>query len=238
MKWQIVSLFHLCIRVNWNLGNIMLEKMDIFFENRVSDYDKHMLTNIEGADEFYKYTASLLPQEIETEVLDLGCGTGLELEEYFSLNPNANITGIDLSKAMLEMLAAKFPDRNLNLICSSYFEVDLGIEEYNAAVSVESLHHFTSERKLLLYRKLLCSLRVNGYFILTDYFAESEALEKEYFEALAKLKQEQGVFDDELYHYDTPLTVEHEIEVLRKAGFSDVGILKNWKATYTLLAKR
>ena len=216
----------------------MLEKMDVFFENRVSDYDEHMLATIEGADEFYKYTATLLPQEIETEVLDLGCGTGLELEEYFSLNPDAHITGIDLSKAMLEMLAAKFPNRNLNLICNSYFEVDLGIEKYNAAVSVESLHHFTSENKLLLYRKLLRSLRVNGYFILTDYFAESEALEKEYFETLAKLKQEQGVFDDEFYHYDTPLTVEHEIEILRKAGFSDVRILKNWGATYTLLAKR
>lgn len=216
----------------------MLEKMDTFFENRISDYDEHMLTTIEGADEFYKYTAALLPQEAETDVLDLGCGTGLELEEYFSLNPDAHITGIDLSKAMLEILSAKFPDRNLNLICNSYFEADLGFEKYNAAVSVESLHHFTSERKLLLYRKLLRSLKVNGYFILTDYFAESEALEKEYFQTLAKLKQEQGIFDDEFYHYDTPLTAEHEMVILKRAGFSDVRILRNWGATYTLLAKR
>ena len=31
----------------------MLEKMDSFFENRVAGYDEHMLTEIEGADEFY-----------------------------------------------------------------------------------------------------------------------------------------------------------------------------------------
>ena len=74
----------------------MLEKMNTFFEKRLSNYDEHMLTAIEGADEFYKYTASLLPLETDAEVLDLGCGTGLELEEYFSLNPNAHITGIDL----------------------------------------------------------------------------------------------------------------------------------------------
>lgn len=216
----------------------MLEKMDEFFENRLSDYDEHMLTTIEGADEFYKFTAALLPLEAETEILDLGCGTGLELEEYFALNPHAHVTGIDLSKAMLERLKAKFPGRNLNLICDSYFDVDLGLEKYDGAVSVESLHHFTSECKLSFYRKLLYSLKASGYFVLTDYFAESEALEKEYFETFEKLKQEQGISDHEFYHYDIPLTVEHEIAILKGAGFSDVRILKNWGATYTLLAKR
>lgn len=216
----------------------MLEKMDTFFEKRLSNYDEHMLTTIEGADEFYKYTAALLPQEARVEVLDLGCGTGLELEEYFLLNPNAHITGIDLSKAMLEALTAKFPDKNLNLICHSYFDVKFEFEQYNAAVSVESLHHFAGERKLSLYQKLLRSLKPNGYFILTDYFAESEMLEKEYFETFKKLKQEQSISDHEFYHYDTPLTVEHEIAVLKKSGFSDVRALKNWGATCTLLAKR
>ena len=216
----------------------MLERMDIFFENRLSDYDEHMMTSIEGADEFYRFTASLLPREAGVAVIDLGCGTGLELEEYFSLNPHASITGIDLSKAMLEALSVKFPDKELKLICDSYFDADLGAERYDAAVSVESLHHFTAERKLGLYQKLLRSLKPNGYFILTDYFAESDALEKEYFETFASLKAEQGICDDCFYHYDTPLTVEHEMSVLKKAGFSDVRILKNWGATYSLTAKR
>ena len=216
----------------------MLEKMDTFFENRLSGYDEHMLTAIKGADELYKYTAAQLPQEDETEVLDLGCGTGLELEEYFSINPKAHVTGIDLSKAMLETLSTKFPDKNLTLICNSYFDVELGVEKYDAAVSVESLHHFTSERKKAFYKKLSRSLKPNGYFILTDYFAESDDLEKEHFETFEMLKQEQGIFDNEFYHFDTPLTVEHETAILKKAGFSDVRVLKNWEATYTLLAKR
>ena len=64
----------------------MLEKMDVFFENRLEGYDEHMLTAIEGANEFYKFTAAPLPMKADSEVLDLGCGTGLELEEYFLLN--------------------------------------------------------------------------------------------------------------------------------------------------------
>ena len=31
----------------------MLEKMADFFENRLDGYDKHMLTNIESAEEFF-----------------------------------------------------------------------------------------------------------------------------------------------------------------------------------------
>ena len=93
-------------------------------------------------------------------------------------------------------------------------------------------------QKEVLYCRLRAALMEDGYFVLTDYFAESEALELEYFDNLKKLKQEQGLADDEFYHYDTPLTVDHEREVLLQAGFSDVCTMKKWGATYTLLAKR
>lgn len=214
----------------------MLEKMDIFFENRLSGYDEHMLRNIEGAEEFYSFTASSLPTTERCKVLDLGCGTGLELERYFALNPTAQITGIDLSEAMLSALRSKFPEKRLNLICGSYFDVPLGSENFHAAVSVESLHHFTPEQKLSLYKKLHESLKPGGYFILTDYFAESEEHEQEYFATLCRLKSEQGITDDSFYHYDTPLTVGHEIQVLKKAGFSSAEILKTWGATHTVKA--
>ena len=78
----------------------MLEKMDDFFTARIDGYDRHMRDTIEGADMFYKFTASLLPKEENSSVLDLGCGTGLELEAYFEVNPNAKITGIDLTEAI------------------------------------------------------------------------------------------------------------------------------------------
>ena len=120
----------------------------------------------------------------------------------------------------------------------SYFDIWLEEEGYDAAVSVESLHHFTGEQKTLLYRKLCRALKANGFFILTDYFAESDELEREYFRSFEQMKREQNISDDGFYHYDTPLTVEHEMEHLREAGFSRVRILKNWGATYTIRAER
>lgn len=214
-----------------------LEKMDEFFAARIDGYDDHMRTNIEGASGFYAYTASLLPQEPGSRVLDLGCGTGLELEAYFALNPRAKITGIDLSEDMLGALKAKFPEKDLVLIHASYFDAPLGENRFDAAVSVESLHHFSAELKLSLYQKLRAALTEKGVFVLTDYFAESEELEKEYFQNLAALKKEQGLSDDVFYHYDTPLLVDHETELLRRAGFRNVRVMKQWGgSTFTVLA--
>ena len=214
-----------------------LEKMDTFFTARLNGYDEHMMTEIEGAEEFYPYTATLLPLEHDVNVLDLGCGTGLELEYYFTLNGKASVVGIDLSADMLEVLKRKFSDCKIKLICGSYFDVPFGANCFDAAVSVESLHHFTAAQKLKLYKKLNTALTDSGYFILTDYFAESEEAEHFYFSELERLKSEQGLEPNVFYHYDTPLTVEHEIEILKKAGFSDVQIMRNWKATYTILAR-
>ena len=214
----------------------MLEKMSDFFEARLDGYDEHMLTNIESADEFYPFTAKQLPTTENCHILDLGCGTGLELGEYYLRNPYAIVTGIDLSKGMLSALKQKFADKNITLICGSYFDVPFGVSSFDGAVSVESLHHFTKEEKTSLYTKLHKALKDGGYFILTDYFALSDEEEQRCRQNLISLKAEQGIADHEFYHYDTPLTVKHETEALLEAGFSSVMVLKNWGATYTIKA--
>lgn len=214
----------------------MLEKMSNFFEARLDGYDAHMLTNIASADVFYPFTASQLPGFENCTILDLGCGTGLELAEYYLRNPSAQVTGIDLSQGMLAALQKKFPEKNITLICGSYFDVPFGVSVFDGAVSVESLHHFTKEEKVPLYTKLYHALKDGGCFILTDYFSLSDEEEQMHRETLAALKAQQGITDDAYYHYDTPLTVMHETEALLEAGFSSVQVLQNWGATYTLKA--
>lgn len=216
----------------------MLEKMSDFFENRLDGYDQHMMTDIESSDQFYPFTAKCLPVKENCQILDLGCGTGLELEDYYLLNPSANVTGIDLSQGMLSALKKKFANRKITLIAGSYFHVSFGECAFDAAVSVESLHHFTKEEKIPLYTRLYHALKENGYFILTDYFSLSDQEENLYRRNLLALKAEQGITDDEFYHYDTPLTVKHETEALFEAGFSSVEVLNHWGATYTLRAMK
>ena len=215
----------------------MLELMGDFFARRLEGYDAHMLRDIRGAAEFYPAAAALLPDTPGCRVLDLGCGTGLELEAYFPRNPTARVTGIDLSPEMLAALSRKFPDRDLTLIRGSYLELSLGEGEYDAAVSVESLHHFPGETKLDLYRRLHAALRPGGYFVLTDYFAADEGEEAAFFRELAELRRREGLDRETLVHFDTPLTLAHELELLREAGFAPE-VQQSWGATSLVLARR
>ena len=216
----------------------MLEKIGDFFDARLEGYEEHQLTCIESAREFYLFTAECLPGAADARLLDLGCGTGLELEFFFRLVPTARVTGIDLAPGMLEALKKKFPRQALTTVLGSYFDVPLGEEVFDAAVSVESLHHFKREEKVPLYKKLRKALKPGGFFILTDYFALSDEEERRHFRELRRLKREQGIPEGELVHFDTPLTAAHEIEALLEAGFSSACVLKSWGATHTLKACR
>ena len=198
----------------------MLEKMDAFFAARQEGYEEHMLTNIESAGEFYPFTAGCLPIAPGTRLLDLGCGTGLELDEIFRRNPTVAVTGIDMTPAMLAVLRQKHPDKALILIEGDYFAQDFGTERFDAAVSVESLHHFTYAAKLELYRRLYAALRPGGVYIECDYMVETQAEEDFYFSELARLKAAQGLEENAFYHYDTPLTVQNQQALLAQAGFA------------------
>lgn len=216
----------------------MFEKMGEFFDSRIDDYEQHQLNSIFSAKEFYPFTASCLPQFPGSSILDLGCGTGLELGYYFEMVPTAKITGIDLASGMLDVLRKKYQNRDITLILGSYFDVPIQEDAFDAAVSVESLHHFTKEEKIPLYTKIRKALKKDGFFILTDYFALSEEEEHTCRAEWIRLKKEENISDDVVYHYDTPLTIEHEKEALFAAGFSSVIVLQKWGSTYTLKAIR
>ena len=72
----------------------MIEEMSAFFAARVEGYDEHMLNDVVGCREGYARLAQALPADAR-DVLDLGCGTGLELDALFARFPDLRVTGID-----------------------------------------------------------------------------------------------------------------------------------------------
>lgn len=214
-----------------------LENMDDFFNARADSYDSHMLVEL-ALDEFYKEIAqTVVSQRDNFSLLDLGCGTGLELMKIFEKYPSVSVTGIDLSEKMLEKLKEKYPAKKLNLLCGSYFEMPFG-SGYDFALSTYSLHHFKEKEKLFLYRKIYAALNKNGIFINGDYITDSIEKQNFYLSELDRLKKEQNIFDGELFHYDIPFTTETEINLLLEAGFSDVKIIKQWENTGIFMASK
>lgn len=143
-----------------------LEVMGAFFGRRISGYDEHM----SPWSEHYKRVAELIPEGAKN-LLDLGCGTGLELEGIFERLPDIAVTGIDLSESMTAELLKKYAGRNVEIILDDYFVHDFGENRFDAAISVESLHHFTQEKKVGLFKNLCRSLKPGGIYIECDYIA-------------------------------------------------------------------
>lgn len=214
-----------------------LEAMDAFFNKRADTYDDHMLVEMQ-LNEFYEAIAGCFPESDKAlSLLDLGCGTGLELERLFERMPNLNVTGIDLSKEMLSLLQQKFPLQNLQLICDSYFDVDFGENQFDFALTTYSLHHFSEGEILALFKKVYGSLRSGGVFIEGDYTCET-LQEQEFF--LTENKRLRNEFDiiEGYFHYDTPFTVETHIRLLKNAGFSDTCLVKGWDSTSIVEARK
>lgn len=198
-----------------------MEKMSDFFTARVEGYDEHMLTNVEGCKEAYKKMSMLVPKTCTT-LIDLGCGTGLELDEIFKVMPNIKVTGIDLTQAMLDKLSQKHQDKSLNLICDSYFDVDLGRCVYDCAISFQTMHHFSHEDKIKLYKKIYNSLKPNGVYIECDYMVENQKDEDYYYAENIRIRKELNISENEFYHYDTPCTIENQLSMFKVAGFKKV----------------
>ncbi|MDO5517722.1 MAG: class I SAM-dependent methyltransferase [Clostridium sp.] len=217
----------------------MLERMEEFFNNRAETYEEHMMNNVVGADKYYAETAKLIPKDRGVEILDLGCGTGLEIDEILKINPDVNITAIDMAENMVQKIKEKHVDKmnQINIIVDNYLNYNFGNGEFDAVVSVESLHHFSHEEKIKLYTKIYNALNRSGIFIDTDYVAPDQEFEDYHYKENAKIRLESGI-NSGLYHYDTPCTVENEKKFLLKSGFKHVEDVWKKGDTAIIVAKK
>jgi tRNA (cmo5U34)-methyltransferase len=197
-----------------------LEEMASFFNARIDEYEARMLRI---GKTIYTEIARLIPHSPGLKLLDLGCGTGLELDEIFKVNPTVQVTGIDMAEKLLKKLSRKHVDKKgqLNLVLADYLNYDFGENVFDIALSVQTLHHFTREVKVELYRKILTCLKPDGFYLESDYYAPDQAFEDFRIAESRRLREEQGITTGH-YHYDIPHTKEKQVAMLKEAGFKSV----------------
>lgn len=195
-------------------SDLPLEEMSDFFAKRLDDYEEHMSI----WEKSYQIFAEMLPAECR-KILDLGCGTGMELDRIWQRNPDVEVTGVDLCQNMLDKLLKKHSDKRLTTVCEDYFQYDPGQDKWDAVISFESLHHFLPERKKELYRKVYNSLKRGGIFLSGDYIACCDEEEEILRQVYLKKRKQFAIPDQCFVHFDIPLTLEHEKELLLSAGF-------------------
>jgi len=202
-----------------------LEEMSEFFNKRAKTYNEHMFETVERFEEYYDELSIPMGESIEKiKVLDIGCGTGLELEGIFKRNPNVEIDVIDMSEEMLEILKEKYKDKlcKIEIIKGSYLTILFKQNYYDYVVASMTIHHFTKEEKENLYNKINNSLKEDGKYIEGDYYMLSKEKEKHcldfYYDAINKIPESER----QLYHIDIPFVIESEIELLKSCGFTKI----------------
>jgi len=81
--------------------------------------------------------------------------------------------------------------------------------------------------KLILYKKIYDSLKNGGVFLNSDKIVNTN---QEEIDAINYYNE----FIDIKPHVDTPLSIEHEIEILEKANFKDITVQEVDKDNYRL----
>ncbi|MCX8131586.1 MAG: bifunctional GNAT family N-acetyltransferase/class I SAM-dependent methyltransferase [Clostridia bacterium] len=210
---------------DWNF-NCNVEEMSEFFDARADGYDSHMLKRVADI-ECYKCVAESIPvNSNEMDILDIGCGTGIELEYLLNRVPKAKVTCIDMSEKMLELLKDKYSSKaqQIHTICGSYIGWEYPQESFDYVVSSFTLHHFMEDVKAGIYRNIVSSLKPGGLYIESDFIVDRMMMEQymqRYFRITKELvdKRYSGY-----YHIDIPFTIDLQKELLLKAGFSHVSV--------------
>jgi tRNA (cmo5U34)-methyltransferase len=203
------------------------ETMGEFFDKRAETYDEHMKESIVSFDQLYSHVAAgILKTRDEIRILDIGCGTGLELEGIFRKAPKAALTCVDVSKKMLDKLKVKYKSRldRITLVQHSYLIFTFGKCLYDYIVSVETLHHLLPDEKIRLYRKVIKALKPGGKYIEGDYIVTLEQ-EKQFLEEYHEKRLSDANIGDGTHHIDIPFSVDTQRRLLAEAGFSSMEII-------------
>ncbi len=220
---------------------------------RAAQYDAKMNLMHPNRAKMAEIVCAMLPFDSREAVtiLDLGTGTGFLTAYLLQAFPRASIIAVDGAAAMLQQAQARLHEKAQALtwkICAfqELAKTASALLTLDAVVSCFALHHLSAEQKLELYCALFGKIRTGGWLINADIVtlpitkieeryqqlrnlgiqqrARRQLGEERTLEAiaaeLAQLEQADG---------DQPLRLEHDLQLLREAGFQEVDCF--WKET-------
>jgi len=100
------------------------------------------------------------------KVLDVGCGTGSDLELYHQAG--CNVYGVDLSPAMLKLARRKFGE-SVDLRLCDAAKLTFQDETFDLVLSTFTLHEMHHEHRSAVVQEMIRVVKRSGQLLLTDF---------------------------------------------------------------------
>jgi tRNA (cmo5U34)-methyltransferase len=171
-----------------------------------------------------------------TELLDIGCGAGNYTLKMLSKVPDLNCVLNDLSLPMLQRAKERIllqTQGTVTLIQDDMRNMDLTDNHFDIILAAATLHHLRDDDDWeLMFNKIYKALKPGGSFWVSDLITHhsefiNKLFEDEYsrhLEALGGPEYRQKVLDYVNYE-DTPRSLNYQLALLEKVGFSSIDVL-------------
>ncbi len=141
-------------------------------------YDKmgeryHNSRNNEKFNSELKKFSSLLPNS--AEVLDAGCGVGRPTSEFL-VNKGFNVTGVDISKKMVELAKVNVP--SATFYQKNILTLDFPDNAFDGIICVYTLWHIPREEHSKIFDNFHRMLKQNGILVINTGIYESEGISR------------------------------------------------------------
>eukprot|EP00986_Skeletonema_menzelii_P015995 scaffold13252_cov118-Skeletonema_menzelii.AAC.2 len=159
-----------------------------------------------------------------TNVLNFGCGTGL-LEAQLRFNVTS-ITGVDISKGMIDRMRHKIQEESWSNVTALQMDILdnaqttlLPMEGFDMIISCYTFHHL--QDVTAIGRALLKYLKPDGYFCIIDFAAAAAAANAEHTEHHHEHHDHQEVHEHQKrYHAGDKLSEAAKASIGTHDGFS------------------
>lgn len=171
-----------------------------------------------------------------TNLLDIGCGAGNYTLKMLSKIPNLNCTLNDLSLPMLERAKERISPSTsgrVTVVQDDMRNLDLPDNHHDIILAAATLHHLrTDDDWEQMFSKFYKCLKPGGSIWISDLITHESRQVNElfhqnygaYLETLGGEEYRQKVFDYIEYE-DTPRSLNYQLALLTKVGFTTTDIL-------------
>jgi putative AdoMet-dependent methyltransferase len=147
---------------------------DFNHDRQAAKYDKDVSNEENPVRTGYEKLLNFMADKVNSQsrVLELGCGTGNLTAKLREMN---EITGVDISDAMIKIARTKTEDKNVNYCQDdilSFF--DYNEKKYDCIISSYTLHHLTESEKKILFEKSYNVLDEKGVALFGDLMFENK----------------------------------------------------------------